>query len=286
MAIFLYSQVKSTSINFNVLLDVLHFDIGSAGEVEVRVSGTSLLLKLGGEWVTLLNSNRSALTTANVTFADGSQLLIGDNTTGVSADGSANDLRGLAGNDRLIGLAGNDYLDGREGSDTYVVTGTSDGTDKYRDSGSSGFDRIVAGANSAVINLGTGFSNSLTGIEGISAESFTGVKVQGSSGIDNLNFTGVSLSGVTLIDAMAGADTVTGSAGDDKIKGGTDNDLINGAGGRDTAVFSGLRASYTVTNLGADRLPSRTMMPLPTATTASIPCDMSSCCSLPMWWST
>ena len=44
-----------------------------------------------------------------------------------------------------------------------------------------------------------------------------------------------------------GNDIIYGEEGDDTIVGGTGNDTIDGGAGTDTAVFSGVRASYTVT---------------------------------------
>lgn len=251
MATFLFSQVKGSLIAFRTRTDVINFDVGSASDLDISVSGSSMTLRLGSDFVTLVTTDTlSQFSTTNLRFADGSLLLIGDDTRSTGRDDNANTLLGGAGNDRLIGLGGNDILDGGAGSDTYVVTGANDGTDLYRDTGTAGTDRIVAGANGAVINLGTSFSAAATGIEAISAEGRSGVSVAGTAGADRLDFTGINLSGLAVIDAQGGADTVLGSAGDDTIKGGAGNDSIDGAAGRDTAVFAGNRASYVVTNSG------------------------------------
>jgi prepilin-type processing-associated H-X9-DG protein len=120
MTTFRFSRVRGTSVAFRPNNDVLNFDIGSAANLSVTAAGGNLILRLGNDSVTLLNvSQIGSLSTRNVSFADGSVLLIGDNTTGTANDSAANDLRGGAGNDQLIGLGGNDYLDGRGGSDTY-----------------------------------------------------------------------------------------------------------------------------------------------------------------------
>jgi VCBS repeat-containing protein len=251
MATYLFSAVKGKSIRFNATSDVLRFDSGSAADLNITVSGSTLILKLGTEFVTFTNlSQPRSLTSTNITFADGSMLLNGDNATGSTNDNGANTLIGGVGNDMLIGYGGNDFLDGREGSDTYVITGANDGTDLFRDTGTSGIDRIVVSANNAVINLGANFSTVLTGIEAISANGYTGVRINGSGNADALNFTGVALSGITLIDAQGGADNITGSDGDDIIKGGTGNDTIDGGAGRDTAVYAGTMASYSITKNG------------------------------------
>ena len=60
------------------------------------------------------------MTTSNVAFADGSRVIIGDNTTGTTNDGLANTLTGRNFNDQLLGLAGNDRLGGGTGNDTMI----------------------------------------------------------------------------------------------------------------------------------------------------------------------
>ncbi len=252
MATFLFSQVKGSSLAFRARDDVLNFDVGSAADFDITFSGTNLTLRRGNDFVTLVTGDEfGEFHTGNLRFADGSLLLIGDNTRNTGRDANANILNGGAGNDRLIGLGGNDSLDGRDGSDTYVVMGATDGTDLYRDSGTTGVDRIVAGANGAVINLGASFSAAASGIEAISGNGYAGVGIAGSAGADNLDFTGMNLNGLGLIDASGGADSVVGSSGDDTIKGAAGDDTIDGGAGRDTAAFAGNRASYVVTRSGA-----------------------------------
>ena len=48
----------------------------------------------------------------------------------------------------------------------------------------------------------------------------------------------------------AGNDTINGGGGNDNITGGAGNDTIDGGAGTDVAVFSGPRASYTVSGTG------------------------------------
>ena len=48
----------------------------------------------------------------------------------------------------------------------------------------------------------------------------------------------------------AGSDTVLGYAGNDTIEGGGSDDVLDGGLGIDTAVYSGLRSSYTLTKTG------------------------------------
>lgn len=54
----------------------------------------------------------------------------------------------------------------------------------------------------------------------------------------------------TVIESVIGsglADTILGNAANNTVTGGAGDDLIDGAGGTDSAVFSGQRASYTLT---------------------------------------
>ena len=48
----------------------------------------------------------------------------------------------------------------------------------------------------------------------------------------------------------SGNDTITGNSANNVIRGGAGNDTIDGGAGTDTAVFSGVRAAYTLTSLG------------------------------------
>lgn len=57
----------------------------------------------------------------------------------------------------------------------------------------------------------------------------------------------------SLIDNIitgSGDDTITGNIADNVIKSGAGNDTIDGGAGVDSAIFSGLRADYTLTELG------------------------------------
>ena len=57
---------------------------------------------------------------------------------------------------------------------------------------------------------------------------------------------------VTIENAIggAGSDTIYGNATTNTLRGNGGNDIINGSDGLDTAAFSGLRAQYTLTDLG------------------------------------
>ncbi len=53
--------------------------------------------------------------------------------------------------------------------------------------------------------------------------------------------------GNDILNGGSGVDTLNGGAGDDTINGGGENDVIDGGDGTDTAVYSGIRAAYTIT---------------------------------------
>lgn len=169
---------------------------------------------------------------------------------------------GLDGEDTIIGSAGddviyggyhNDILDGWEGSDTYVDG--SDGFDSIVDSGTSGWDVIVAAHDYDQIFFNS--FDSSNGIEEISANGYTGVAVTGTNQDNVLDFSGTVLTDIDSIRAGAGNDTVIGSAGDDVIWGGMGDDTLTGGGGNDTIVYHGTSdGSDTITDWedGADML--------------------------------
>jgi VCBS repeat-containing protein len=118
MATYLFSQVKGGSIRLSAGTDVLRFDSGNASQLSFSISGGLLVLSLGGESVTLRNITQvGQLSSTSVVFADGSRLLIGDNTVGTTNDALANSLTGGTGHDQINGLGGNDTLSGGDGDD-------------------------------------------------------------------------------------------------------------------------------------------------------------------------
>lgn len=163
--------------------------------------------------------------------------------------GPGNDsIIGSAGADAFKCYAGDDTIDGGLGADDFWYTGASNGADAII--GGGGADRIIALANNTVIGL-----RSVTGVETITANGFSGVSILASTGDDTLTFSGVTLTSITNIDTGSGNDTVTGSsaadtlsgsAGDDRFDGGAGNDSVTGGTGNDTVVYSGAQADYTI----------------------------------------
>jgi len=135
MATILFSAlIHNQTIAFDPLADVLSFDNAglSAGQISLDYAAdyTWNRFTLSGKTIFFGNAvNLAQLTTGNVIFANGSRLLVGDNTIGTVGDDSANTLidttesgylLGLGGDDSLTGSAGADVLDGGSGADTLV----------------------------------------------------------------------------------------------------------------------------------------------------------------------
>ncbi|MFA9229647.1 MAG: M10 family metallopeptidase C-terminal domain-containing protein [Microgenomates group bacterium] len=134
--------------------------------------------------------------------------------------------------DTIDGGAGNDVLAGGDGDDLFTVgAGTTGGYDAY--TGGAGTDSIVALADNTSIGIST-----ISQIEAISAAGHLGVKLVGSAAANVIDLTAVTLTGISLLQAGAGNDTVTGSAGADRIQGGAGADVLTGGGGADSFVFA------------------------------------------------
>ena len=67
----------------------------------------------------------------------------------------------------------------------------------------------------------------------------------GGNGNDVITLTNTA--GNDTVDGRGGNDTLAGGSGNDKLKGGDGNDSLDGGIGTDTALYSGLRTSYSVT---------------------------------------
>ena len=165
------------------------------------------------------------LTTTNVTFADGSQLLIGDNTFLVGGSGlnddAANTLTGTAHDDAFFGLIGDDTLNGGNGNDVFQTGFVSAAFGNDTINGGNGFDRLDYGSNttSAVTaNLAAHTSNNAQGsiiLSSIEA-------IFGSAGADH--FTGGDPTHASNANSLGNTvnEQFRGEAGNDTITGGAD----------------------------------------------------------------
>jgi Ca2+-binding RTX toxin-like protein len=183
--------------------DVLRFDdpaISAASLIILRLDSTltKFSVTVGSKTITLFVDGRTA-TTSNITFANGSLFLVGDNSYGTGGDDASNTLVGGNGNDQLNGLGGNDILSGGAGAD---VLADSEGTNTLL--GGSGNDIFE-------INLSVGSASTATGGTGRDAywldpESLSLLAAPGSPGNDFLvtDFTvGAGGDGIYLADLVA-----------------------------------------------------------------------------------
>ncbi|KFG70009.1 cadherin domain-containing protein [Microvirga sp. BSC39] len=166
-------------------------------------------------------------------------------------------LNGHTGNDTLYGGHGNDTLEDGEGDDTL-----SGGAGDDLLFAGAGNDRLYGGSLSAaagwdmasyrkagaiVLNLttkehgGAAAGDQFHGINAYSGSTF-GDRMTGADGGDE--FYGDA--GNDTLEGVGGNDSLFGETGDDMLKGGAGNDVLNGGAGKNTAVFSGHRADYTI----------------------------------------
>jgi Ca2+-binding RTX toxin-like protein len=208
----------STSSSANTIAsfattDIINFDDESISAAELSVTGTTTAeITDGVKTYTLTSFNIEKLASANITFADGSKLQIGDGTSSVPS-GSTFD----AAANIFLGTGYDDYFDGRDGSDTISYASAASGvtidltdtaTTGGTSSGGAGADKLLNVENVT----GSNFSDSITGSSGNNT-------LDGGLGIDTL----IGLAGNDIYIVTAG-DTVTeaSSAGTDTVKTGFD----------------------------------------------------------------
>jgi Ca2+-binding RTX toxin-like protein len=186
-------------------------------------------------------------TPATGTGSDGNNLLAGNTNAGVTLDGAGGDdviygsafadtLIGGAGNDVLLGDGGGDRFDGGAGTDVYISTSADD---TFVDTGSyegtnDGFDTVYASYN--FVNAGLVQQIILFG---------AATAATGSAGNDIL--VGANVTGPVTLSGLDGWDTLFGSAqSGDVLTGGDESDALIGLAGADTFVFAPGSGSDTI----------------------------------------
>ena len=181
-------------------------------------------------------------------------------------------MEGGAGNDLLIGSEGADAMDGGAGFDTVDYGDRLAGVTALFDAAGAttfggGFGGMTGGQGGDALGdtytsierfVGTAFDDRVYGPNG----AFTAELGDGNDQFDNANAAADAVYGQGGADAIAtggGADLLDGGDGNDALDGGLDDDRLTGGagdddlvggGGVDTAVFSGDRADYAVTDNG------------------------------------
>lgn len=138
-------------LKFNASADSLFFDMAGlpAAAGEFFQNGPDLWITYGDKTVKLANTTLEQISSAHFSFADGSRLLIGDDSPGTAADGAANLLTGTAKGDYLDGRGGADSLDGGDGNDVLVVPDLR----FQRADGGGGTDTLVLSGEQLTLDL-------------------------------------------------------------------------------------------------------------------------------------
>lgn len=262
MATRLFSSIVDGSVlAFDPLADLLRFDDPAVSAAQLALGfaadGTQVGITAAGRHFTLTPTvSVTQLSTLNLSFADGSRLLIGDNRSAaddaagntLTGTGKNDQLLGLGGNDSLSGGAGNDRLDGGLGHDTLMGGSGNDallgaggndlldggaGNDTMR--GGAGQDRYVVDAPGDVVSeTGTLYSEIDTVLASVSWELSAHLErltLRGSAAIDGH---GNALG--NLILGNGAANQLAGHDGNDTLDGGGAADTLIGGAGDDLFV--------------------------------------------------
>jgi Ca2+-binding RTX toxin-like protein len=240
MAIYNWSALTNgqTIATFDPNVDLLIFDDASISAANVFVDGDSappdpfLSFSYGGKTV-IISVDPLSATTTNVTFANGSQLLLGDNTTGTVNDDNANTLTGGSSNDHIIGLSGADSLSGGGGNDLFTMYASLETWDNDTILGGSGKDRITFNTNDSHLS---GITVTFNGFDVTLGALAT---ITGGDGSSTITMSGVEwVTGTELADTFIGTTAIPVNGRNADVNAGSDVTLVfDGAGGND--VFTG-----------------------------------------------
>ncbi|HEX7053982.1 MAG TPA: hypothetical protein VF211_08640 [Burkholderiales bacterium] len=152
MAVYAFSTLSDgQAISFDPDADVLRFDQSSisAADLVVAAEGANVRITAAGKSVLLQSVSPLELATSNVTFANGSRLLFGDNSPASVADDSANGLTGSPGSDLVQGFGGADTVWAGSGAD--VIAGGAGNDDLH---GEAGRDWLEGGLGNDAVGGG------------------------------------------------------------------------------------------------------------------------------------
>ena len=259
MAVYQFSALSNAQrISFDPASDVLNFDSTSvnASRIIAYDDGTGLRLvwQANGKYVVLTGMSPFEVTGSNITFANGTKLLFGDNSLSLN-DNSANQLvgssgadhlSGLGGNDTLLGLNGADWLEGGNGNDRleggYGNDTLSGGDDHDTLYGQAGADHMVGGAGDDVYGVDN-FGDQIIEWEGggrdLVLSSLDQYRLP--AWVNDLTLTGAAAVGYgneldNVITGHGGNNSLWGEGGNDRVVGNGGTDWLTGGAGRDTLV--------------------------------------------------
>ena len=288
MAIYKFSALTNNQIvAFNPAVDTLSVDLAgvNAASGKILQGDSYLLVSYQGKSVQLDGVTLAQLSSAHVVFANGSQLLVGDNTPDNAGDAAGNVLNGTAQGDYLYGLGGNDVLNGGAGADR-LVGGTGDDTYYVDNAGDAVVENFNEGADTVYSSLpaytlpanvenlnlsGTGNQNGTgNSLDNILYASRGNNVLDGGDGIDTVSYQNVSskYGGVTISLAVSGpqatggsgADTLlhienlTGTVSADTLTGDAGSNVLNGFGGADTLAGGAGDDTLLVRDLGFTKI--------------------------------
>jgi Ca2+-binding RTX toxin-like protein len=212
-----------TTYNFSALADeqeiaflagdVLHFDDPAISAADLTLDGTDdppafTGFTVAGKTV-ILDVAPLSLSSDEVTFADGSLLLIGGQGSDTQTGGN--------GDDFLFSAEGDDLLSGGAGGDTFLLAANNPGYGNETIVGGDGVDRVV-------------FYTDDPGNIALHVDLEGGISTGGSAGIS------ISLASIEQAIGDVHADTILGSSADNFLDGRDANDSLVGAGGNDSIL--------------------------------------------------
>lgn len=200
-------------INFSTLADGAKIKLGgdnlvfdggiSAADVSIAELSNGVELSVGAKSIILKNWVIGNLNSAQVTFNNGSELMVGDTLFGLADDNKSNmlepffpgnenrdQIRGMGGDDNLTGGEGNDLIFGQGGNDALYGQGDNDWLD-----GGKGNDTLHGGVGKDTLK---GFSGNDIIIGGEEAD-----RLDGGSGADTFQIAAAeSPIGMDLFDKV------------------------------------------------------------------------------------
>jgi Ca2+-binding RTX toxin-like protein len=230
--------------------DVIRFEGGLFANFDALVAsgamaqvGANVVITLDAtDQITLRNMSIGNLDAGDFVFAVTVNGTAGDDV--ITGDARAESINGLAGNDQINGGAGDDWLSGGDGND--ILTG-GPGADQLI--GGPGTDFLWIDAQDTLIDGGDGLDYLYLDYTQ-PGQHFTvaGTHVEVVSGTlydDVIDASGVTYG--TVLFGNYGNDVLTGGAGNDSLQAAPGDDILDGGDGVDTAIYTGARSDYRIT---------------------------------------